>query len=77
MKKRSLLAAGSLAAGVALSLTAPHAHAGAHAGLAHPADPVGATVADSVPVGDAGTVSGTGIADSLLSHRQIVPATDR
>ncbi|KQV16625.1 hypothetical protein [Kitasatospora sp. Root107] len=65
MKKRSLLAAASLAAGVALSLTAPHAHAtGDTTGLvgASGSEAVTGTEAatDVLPVSDAETVSGTG-----------------
>ncbi|GAA1178589.1 putative membrane protein [Kitasatospora gansuensis] len=76
MKKRSLLAAASLATGVALSLTAPHA-AHAHA-TAETTEPVGATTVDSVtgvlPIGDADTLSGTGTAASLLPASRIAPS---
>ncbi|WP_457033651.1 hypothetical protein [Kitasatospora sp. P5_F3] len=67
MKKRSLLAAASLAAGVALSLTAPHAHAtGDTTGLVGTSGSEAVTgteaVMDVLPVGDAETVFGTGTA---------------
>jgi hypothetical protein len=70
MKKRSLLAAASLAAGVALSLTAPHAHAiGDTAGSTGTADTD--TVTGVLPVADADTLHGTGTAGTLLSPSQI------
>ncbi|BFV61039.1 hypothetical protein KCMC57_up61430 [Kitasatospora sp. CMC57] len=74
MKKRSLLAAASLATGVALSLTAPPAHATATATTG----PAGATgtqaVTAALPIGDADTLRGTGTATTLLAPTRLAPA---